>query len=114
MEKRSKSKQISGFPKMHPMLEPTPKMHGFLCHAYEQMRLLGCVGLLSESVVESVHVMDNTLIRRFACVRDLEQNLIQRAQAMWQLSCPTFKSVREFSNASAKRKRSRQGFWIID
>ena len=71
MEKRSKSKQISGFPKMHPMLEPTPKMHGFLCHAYEQMRLLGCVGLLSESVVESVHVMDNTLIRRFACVRDL-------------------------------------------
>ena len=105
---KSKTERIATlFAEMHPLLEPTPKMHGFLCHAHDQMDLLGSVGMLSESVVESVHVMDNTLIRRFACVRDLEQNLLQRAQAMWQLSCPTFQSVREFSDASAKRKRSR-------
>ena len=105
---KSKSMRFATlFAKMYPLLEPTPKMHGFLYHAHDQMVLLGSTGMLSESVVESVHVMDNTLIRRFACVRDLEQNLVQRANAMWQLSCPTFQSVRELSNATAKRRRTR-------
>ena len=60
------------FAKMFPSVAPTPKMHGLLCHALQQLELLGAVAPLSESVVEGVHVQDNMLCRRFANVQDLE------------------------------------------
>ena len=95
------------FAKMFPAIAPTPKMHGLLVHAQQQLELLGAVGPLSESVVEGVHVQDNMLCRRFANVQDLEQSLRCRISAMWQLGCPTFKSVRDASDERAEKKRRR-------
>ena len=95
------------FAKMFPGVAPTPKMHGLLVHAKQQLELLGAVGPLSESVVEGVHVQDNMLCRRFANVNDLEQSLRCRVSAMWQLGCPAFKSVRDASDERAEKKRRR-------
>lgn len=95
------------FAKMFPAVAPTPKMHGLLVHAQQQLELLGAVGPLSESVVEGVHVQDNMLCRRFANVQDLEQSLRCRISAMWQLGCPTFKSVRDASDGRSEKKRRR-------
>ena len=63
---------------MFPELEPIPKIHGMTYHMVEQMRRLGGTGILHEGVVEAQHVVDNGLIRRFCCVKNLEQQLMCR------------------------------------
>ena len=85
---------------MFPASAPGPKLHGFRAHAAEQLRL-------SESVVEAVHVLDNMLQRRNACIRDMELNLKCRAVYLWQLSNPTFVSIREMSDNASEQKRRR-------
>eukprot|EP00965_Chrysotila_dentata_P260890 6214069-Pleurochrysis_carterae.AAC.5 len=70
---------------MFPYKEPPPKMHGLCYHMAQQMRRLGGTGFLSESVVEAMHVVDNRMVARYACVKNLEEQLRCRARAIWQL-----------------------------
>ena len=91
---------------MFPTLRPIPKLHGMCYHMVDQMRRLGGTGILHEGVVEAAHVVDNALIRRFCCVRDLEQQLVCRARAAWQHSDPSgAKDIRAPDKARDARKR---------
>ena len=98
------------FAEMFPSLEPIPKMHGLCYHMLEQMRRLGGTGILHEGVVEATHVVDNALIRRFCCVKNLEQQLECRARAAWQHSDPSgANNIRAVDQACDARKRERRG-----
>jgi hypothetical protein len=78
-----------------------------LCyHVGLQQRRLGSSGMLHEGVVEAFHVLDNRLTTRYACVKNLIQQLRCRAEASWQLaSAPSIRSVEE---AQELRKRERR------
>ena len=70
------------------------------------MRRLGSSGMLHEGVVEAYHVLDNRLITRYACVKNLCEQLLCRAQSGWELaSAPSIKAVEE---AQQLRKRERR------
>eukprot|EP00965_Chrysotila_dentata_P040963 1357705-Pleurochrysis_carterae.AAC.1 len=92
---------------MFPYKEPPPKMHGLCYHMAEQMKRLGGTGFLSESVVEAMHVVDNRMVTRYACVRNLEEQLKCRARAIWQLCNPHTTNIREKDNAISARKRAK-------
>ena len=85
---------------------PPPKLHMLCYHVGQQMRRLGSVGMLHEGVVEAYHVLDNRFITRYACVKNLCEQLLCRARAGWQLaSAPSIKAVEE---AQQLRKRERR------
>ena len=86
--KESVSRVACMFASMFPGEEPTPKMHGMLYHMLPQMRRCGGTGIFHEGVVEALHVLDNRMRSRFACVRNLEEQLACRAKAIWQLCDP--------------------------
>ena len=90
---------------MFPLSAPGPKLHAFLSHAADQIDALGGAGFLTEAVVESIHVIDNRMQRRDACIRDIEANLLCRMRHLWELSCPSFESVRDASDIRSDRKR---------
>ena len=73
-----------------------------------QMRWLGAgCGILHEGVVEASHVVDNRHVSRFANVKNIEQNILMRARAMWQLQNPRSDSanIRAPDHARETRKR---------
>eukprot|EP00965_Chrysotila_dentata_P237783 6202125-Pleurochrysis_carterae.AAC.1 len=73
----------------------------------EQMLRLGGTGLLSESVVEAMHVIDNRMVARYACVKNMEEQLRCRARAIWQLNNPHTANIRHIDNEIAACKRER-------
>eukprot|EP00965_Chrysotila_dentata_P221861 6192627-Pleurochrysis_carterae.AAC.1 len=93
---------------MFPGKEPPPKVHGMCYHMVEQMLRLGGTGFLSESVVESMHVVDNRMIARYSCAKNLEDQLRCRARAIWQLNNPKTTNIRKADQENAARKRERQ------
>lgn len=89
-----------------PTKAPPPKLHMLCYHVGLQQRRLGSSGMLHEGVVEAFHVLDNRLTTRYACVKNLIQQLRCRAEASWQLaSAPSIRSVEE---AQELRKRERR------
>ena len=85
---------------------PPPKLHMLCYHVGQQQRRLGSSGMLHEGVVEAYHVLDNRLTTRYACVKNLCQQLLCRAQAAWQVaSAPSIRAVEE---AQELRKRERR------
>eukprot|EP00966_Prymnesium_polylepis_P084315 1951634-Prymnesium_polylepis.1 len=58
-------------------------MHKLLYHVLEQLLELRSCGMLHEGVVEAVHVVDNRMVLRFGCVRNLEQQVKCRLRAIW-------------------------------
>eukprot|EP00965_Chrysotila_dentata_P158130 5224292-Pleurochrysis_carterae.AAC.1 len=71
------------------------------------MRRLGGTGFLSESVVQAMHVVDYRMVARYACVKNLEEQLQCRAKAIWQLCNPNSTNIREQDNLIAARKRAK-------
>eukprot|EP00965_Chrysotila_dentata_P156610 5174767-Pleurochrysis_carterae.AAC.3 len=92
---------------MFPGKEPPPKVHGLCYHMVQQMKRLGDTGFLSESVVEAIHVIDNCMVARYACVKNMEKQLRCRARAIWQLSNPNTSNIRDADDAKTARKRER-------
>eukprot|EP00965_Chrysotila_dentata_P013287 439139-Pleurochrysis_carterae.AAC.1 len=92
---------------MFPGKEPPPKVHGLCYHMVQQMLRLGGTGFLSESVVEALHVVDNRMVMRYACVKGMEEQLRCRARAIWQLNNPATTNIRKVSMDNAARKRER-------
>eukprot|EP00965_Chrysotila_dentata_P246193 6207009-Pleurochrysis_carterae.AAC.3 len=92
---------------MFPGKKPPPKVHGMNYHMRTQMDRLGTTGMLSESAVESMHVIDNRMVARYASVKNMEEQLRCRARAIWQLTNPNAVNIREADNANAARKRER-------
>eukprot|EP00965_Chrysotila_dentata_P100877 3332475-Pleurochrysis_carterae.AAC.1 len=54
-----------------------------------------------------MHVMDNCMVTRYACVRNLEEQLKCRARVIWQLCNPHNTSIREKDNAISARKHAK-------
>eukprot|EP00965_Chrysotila_dentata_P180094 5946878-Pleurochrysis_carterae.AAC.1 len=82
-------------------------MHGLCYHMSQQMRRLGGTGFLSESVVKAMHVVDNSMMSRYACVKNLEDQRQCHARAMWQLCNPNTGDIREQDNLFSARKRAK-------
>eukprot|EP00965_Chrysotila_dentata_P182107 6013474-Pleurochrysis_carterae.AAC.1 len=83
------------YARMFPVKEPPPKVPGMCYHMVQQMRRLGGTGFLSESVVEAMHVVDNRMVSRYACVKNMEEQLRCPARAIWQLNSPNTTNLRK-------------------
>ena len=93
---------------MWPKRQVTPKLHKMLYHVLDQLVELRSVGMLHEGVVEAVHVVDNRMILRFGCVKNLEQQLVSRLRAIWQQQDPNgAPRIREQEAAQKEVKRRR-------
>lgn len=96
------------YAKAHPRDAPTPKVYGVLYQVWAQMKWLGGTGIMHEGVVKASHCVDNRFATRYANVRNLEQQLLCRARAAWQLSDPSgAKSIRAPDDARERRKCDR-------
>ena len=89
---------------------PTPKMHGLGAHMGDQAELIGGVGLLNESIVETAHVAMNEFARRMACVTDKCKNIALRYQCYAHGANTEHKSIRHHDHVTAARKRVRSNY----
>ena len=90
-----------------PTVASQPKTHMLCAEMPEQAEAMGSPGMLNESPIESQHVRDNMLKRRYATTTDLVENLRLRAQANDRLADTRVENLMALEDATAARKRSK-------
>ena len=90
---------------LFPDKEPTPKLHIVLYHVYGQMGWLGSSGQFHEGVIESKHVRDNELVRRFCAVKNPERRILLRSRIHWQSEAPGAINIRAMRQQQQARRR---------
>ena len=88
-----------------PDQEATPKLHTWMYHLTRQMGWLGGSGLFHEGVLESKHVRDNELVRRFRAIYDPEKNIQARLHAHHQSEAPDAMNIRLMDQERETRRR---------